>query len=148
MFMSGLTPSDFVNEQPPSRPVATQPSERVPAAVRALSPEEQMLRSSTVGSYLAHLNSDSTIAANASSYSNILLPDTTSPALYARADLVTNWYKRNLRIFAKLARATEKPDNRVLLVIGAGHIHILSDLALTSTYYCLVSPLGYLAGTR
>lgn len=107
-----------------------------------------MLRRSTVAAYLAHVNSDTSVAAHASAYPNMLAPDSTSAALYTKADLVTNWYKRNLRIFANVNRAVGSFDNRVILIIGAGHIHILSDLALTSTYYCLVSPVSYLAAAR
>jgi hypothetical protein len=46
-----------------------------------------------------------------------------NPAIYAGADLVTNWYKRNLRILANVARITDfKAHDRVLLLIGAGHL--------------------------
>ena len=152
MYMNGMTPSDFENPRPaprvmPSPDAAPRAAPaRPPAASPAapLSAEDQLLRRSTVSQYLTHLNSDTTVAANAAGYLGMLLPDSSTPALYARADLVTNWYKRNLRIFSNLARATAIPNARVLLVIGSGHLHILSDLALTSRYYCLVSPIGYL----
>lgn len=138
MFMSGTMPTELADE-----PLARLVGSRM-ESTRPLSPEEERMRASTVGQILARANSDSSIMENAGAYPSMLLPDTTTIALYARADLVTNWYKRNLRIFANLARITELGKDRVLLIIGAGHIHILSDLALTSSFYCLVSPLGYL----
>ena len=141
MFMNGMTPAEFQNPKPPA---AAHPAPASASPAPTLSPEDQLLRRSSVSAYLAHLNTDTTIATNASGYLPMLLPDTSTPALYAHADLVTNWYKRNLRIFANLTRITSFPDDRVLLMIGAGHIHILGDLALTSPYYCLVTPLGYL----
>ena len=141
MFMNGMTPAEFQNPRPPAA-ARSAPSPASPPP--SLSPEDQLLRRSSVSDYLAHLNSDTAVAMNASGYLPMLLPDTSTPALYAHTDLVTNWYKRNLRIFTNLTRITSFPDDRVLLIIGAGHIHILSDLALTSPYYCLVTPLGYL----
>jgi hypothetical protein len=138
MFMNGVTPNEIADSAL-ARTTATPM-----ASTRPLTPEEQLFRESTVAVNLVRVNSDTSIVANASSYPSMLLPDTTTTALYAGADLVANWYKRNLRIFSNLARITDFGKDRVLLVIGAGHIHILSDLALTSSYYCLVSPLDYL----
>ena len=43
---------------------------------------------------------------------------------YPGPDHVTAWYNRNLRIFANLQRLAAAPDERILLVIGAGHVRI------------------------
>ena len=32
------------------------------------------------------------------------------------------WYTRNLKIFVNLTRITESADDRILLIIGAGHV--------------------------
>jgi hypothetical protein len=66
----------------------------------------------------------------------MLLPGS-SPAIYVRADLVTNWYKRNLRILTNLNRVTEVGKDRVLLLIGSGHLAILRQLANDSTFSAL-----------
>ena len=47
------------------------------------------------------------------------------------------WYNRNLRIFANIVRVTE-PGDRLLLVIGAGHVPILKQAADSSPEYRLV----------
>jgi hypothetical protein len=138
MFMNGVTPNE-INDS-----ALAQTTETRMASTQPLTPEEQRVRESTVATNLIRVNTDTIVSANASSYPSMLLPDTTTTALYAGADLVANWYKRNLRIFANLARITHFGRDRVLLIIGSGHIHILSDLALTSPFYCLVSPLDYL----
>ena len=39
------------------------------------------------------------------------------------------WYNRNLRIFANVLQLARKPDDRVLLIIGAGHVPILRHAA-------------------
>lgn len=39
--------------------------------------------------------------------------------------LVLWWYARNLRIFRNIQRAATSPDDRILVLIGAGHLGIL-----------------------
>jgi hypothetical protein len=109
-----------------------------------LSEEDLLLRKSTVREYLLHLNDPVEIRKGQAGYMKMLLPDRSSPAIYARADLVNNWYKRNLRIFANLNRVTEIGKDRVLLLIGSGHLAILRQLASDSDYFCVVDPVEYL----
>lgn len=47
------------------------------------------------------------------------------PDHHIGADLVGEWYKRNLRTYANLWRAVEEGDDRVVLLIGAGHVWTL-----------------------
>jgi len=47
-------------------------------------------------------------------------------------DLAAYWYARNLRIFANLLRLSENPDERILVIIGAGHVPIIRHAALAS----------------
>lgn len=65
---------------------------------------------------------------------------------YPGVDWVTNWYNRNLRIFANLQRITESPDERILLIIGGGHLAILRHCVLASPEYELVEVREYLGG--
>lgn len=59
-------------------------------------------------------------------------------------DMRTRWYNRNLRIFHNLQRITPSPQERVLLIIGAGHVPILRHAALASPEYELVDVADYL----
>jgi hypothetical protein len=63
---------------------------------------------------------------------------------YPGVDWVTAWYSRNLRIFANLQRITERADECLLLIIGAGHLPILRHCALCSPEYRLVEVADYL----
>lgn len=63
---------------------------------------------------------------------------------YARPDGATEWYNRNLRIFANLQRLTAGPGERLLLLIGSGHLPILRHCALASPEYALVEAADYL----
>jgi len=41
---------------------------------------------------------------------------------WAGADLLAEWYKRNIRIFSNVVRLAASPDDRVLVIYGAGHL--------------------------
>jgi hypothetical protein len=48
---------------------------------------------------------------------------------YIGPDDATSWYNRNLRIFSNLQALTSDSTDRILLIIGAGHLPILQFLA-------------------
>nr|WP_317984434.1 DUF5694 domain-containing protein [Clostridium sporogenes] len=55
----------------------------------------------------------------------------------------TEWYRRNLYIFANLQDIAE-PDDRILVIYGAGHCKILQDFVSEYNKFELVDPLNYL----
>lgn len=63
---------------------------------------------------------------------------------FAGADVLAAWYQRNFRIFTNLAAAVTSPDDRVLVLYGAGHVALLRELIAASTNLVLVDPDGYL----
>jgi hypothetical protein len=130
MFMNGLTPSEI--EDP--KPSKTGSNESQTTGAPRLSPEDELLRRSTVTEYLFHLNSASDVQKNHEEYMTMLLPNN-GPAIYRSADLVSNWYKRNLRIFADINRITEPGKDRILVIIGAGHLKLLKEFAADSPYF-------------
>ena len=56
------------------------------------------------------------------------------------------WYARNLKIFVNLTRITESDDDRILLIIGAGHVFLVQQFLEDSGDYIIESPLKYLDG--
>lgn len=48
---------------------------------------------------------------------------------YPGADNLTGWYNRNLRIFTNLLQLMEKPEDKVFLMIGHGHLPVLRQAA-------------------
>lgn len=48
---------------------------------------------------------------------------------YTGADWRTAWYNRNLRIFSNLLRLRTASSDRILLIVGAGHLPLLLQLA-------------------
>jgi hypothetical protein len=67
---------------------------------------------------------------------------------YPGVDYVTAWYNRNLRIFANLQRITGSPEDRILLIIGGGHLPILRHCVQASQDHDLVEVAQYLGGGR
>ena len=53
-----------------------------------------------------------------------LLGSTDDPA---GAEVVGGWYRRNLAIYANIARAIEGPEDRVLVIYGSGHLAQLAS---------------------
>lgn len=63
---------------------------------------------------------------------------------YLGPDDATSWYNRNLRIFSNLQHMTSGSADRILLIVGAGHLPILRFLALSSPEYRLREPSEFL----
>lgn len=58
---------------------------------------------------------------------------------YRGADaLAMHWYSRNLRIFRNIQELALKPDDRLLVLFGSGHVAILKQLFIASPEYELV----------
>jgi hypothetical protein len=108
-----------------------------------LTEEQRRLMESSIADYLAWLNSDAEIASGHAAYIEMLLPSG-GTGIYSRADQVTNWYQRNIRIFTNLNRVTEHGTDRVLLIMGSGHLGILRQFALDSPSFCLADTEAYL----
>lgn len=51
---------------------------------------------------------------------------------YTGADWRTGWYNRNLRIFSNLLRLRSSSSDRILVIIGAGHVPLLLQMAQTA----------------
>jgi hypothetical protein len=63
---------------------------------------------------------------------------------YVGANYLSHWYGRNMKIFANLIRITDSPNDRVLVIYGAGHAKLLNQFAAESGFYNVESPLKYL----
>ena len=143
MLMSGLRYDEIESPKPKPSPAANADEAKGNAPVAALSEEDQLLRKSTVTEFLLYLNNEKKILKDHENYLRMLLPEDNS-AIYQKSDLVTNWYKRNLRMFSNLNRITSFPSDRILLIVGSGHLKILKEFALDSPQFCLVEPDFYL----
>lgn len=67
---------------------------------------------------------------------------------YTGANYVSWWYRRNLTIFNNIVRLTDSPNDRILIIYGAGHSKLLTQFATESGFYNVESPLKYLASKK
>ena len=64
---------------------------------------------------------------------------------YPGANWVAHWwYAHNLKNFVNLTRITESTDDRILLIVGAGHVYLIQQFLEDSGDYIVESPLKYL----
>lgn len=63
---------------------------------------------------------------------------------YIGADVILRWYERNMKIFVNLTRIITSLEDRVVIVIGAGHVPLLTHFIEASGRYALESPVTYL----
>ena len=64
----------------------------------------------------------------------------------AGAEMVAQWYRRNLLIFANILRLIESDEERVLVIYGSGHRAHLREFVDQHPDLSDVSPLDYLSG--
>jgi hypothetical protein len=69
------------------------------------------------------------------------------PGEYVGADVASAWWNRNLRIFGSLLRLPASPEDRILVLIGAGHVPILAFAAQSCPELRFV-PLSDVLGGR
>ena len=141
MMMSGIHYEE-IDWTPKPKPAAAAAAGKEPAKAPELSEDDLLLRRSTVTQYLRRMNDDARIREGHVGYMGLLTP-ATDGTLYGRSDLLTNWYKRNHRMMANVVRAME-PGDRMLLLVGAGHLKIMRDRAADAPYLCLVDTQAYL----
>jgi hypothetical protein len=94
----------------------------------------------TVGEILRRINSPAAIAADHQIYLDFTAVGAADT--YIGAEVLSGWYDRNIRIFANL-RQIMQPDDRVLVIYGAGHLAILRELADACADIELVDTLDY-----
>jgi hypothetical protein len=56
---------------------------------------------------------------------------------YPGANLLGDWYKRNLKIFSNINRITESKNDRILVIIGGNHVKTLQQFIEDSGEYNL-----------
>lgn len=142
MLMSGLKYDEVdFSKSKPNPPAASNETKATPPE---LSEEDKLLRRSTITEIHRRMNNEENfIKSHGENYLLNIAPDD-RVAIYERADQVSNWYKRELRIFANINRVTEFPKDRVLVLIGSGHLKIQRDFALDAPQFCLVDAEPYL----
>ena len=83
------------------------------------------LASHTILETLLYMNADEKVAQDVGFYYR--QAEFGEPGDWAGADLLADWFRRNIRIYANVMRIIEAPTDRVLVIYGAGHLGWLRD---------------------
>jgi len=102
---------------------------RVGARVQA---QGEYMRTHTVLEMLLLMNADSSAANDVAEYFRFVPYG--DPWDYAGADLLAAWYQRNMRIYTNIHALIQSPNDRILVLYGAGHLGWLrQDVANDAT---------------
>lgn len=82
--------------------------------------QSQYLAGHSVLEALRYLNSDDRVAEDVGYY--FREAHIGEPEDWPGADLVADWFQRNVRIYSNITHLVESPDERVLVIIGSGHL--------------------------
>lgn len=82
--------------------------------------QDEHLKTHTVLQTLLYMNSDARVAQDVGFY--YLMARYGEPWDYARPDLLAEWYRRNVRIFNNVTKLVATPEDRILVIFGAGHL--------------------------
>lgn len=118
--------------------ILTQADAHQEATIRT---ENRLERADDMVGCLRFLNARGSLNSNARWYLYVDLVGTGPSA--AGQSLTSNWYARNLQIFANIARDLRSGD-RVVVFIGAGHAAILRPLIDSAQFLTDVDPERYL----
>lgn len=78
------------------------------------------LKSHTVLETLLFMNGDDRVAEEVGLYYR--QAHLGEPGDWAGADLVSDWFRRNMRIYSNIVQLADSPAERVLVIYGAGHL--------------------------
>lgn len=89
----------------------------VAALVKA---QDEYLASHTVLETLLYMNADDKVTQSQGLYYR--MAHLGEPYDWAGADLMADWFRRNVRIYSNVVRVVDSPNERVLVIFGAGHL--------------------------
>ena len=82
--------------------------------------DDAFLRTHTVLETLEFMNSDARVAKDMGYYFDVVRFG--EPWEYAGPDLLAAWYQRNIRIYHNIVSLAGSPNERILVIYGAGHL--------------------------
>lgn len=86
----------------------------------------EYMGSHTILETLQLMNGDSSVADAVGAYYGFV--PFGEPAEYAGSDLVARWFERNIRIYRNIRALVTSPEDRILVIYGAGHLGWLRQM--------------------
>lgn len=110
---------------------------------RLLIDEDSLIRAVPLVDYYTWLNDDAALRGNHFGMFAGLLGAGQDEA-YPGPEVLERWYGRNLRMVHHILRTVRPGDERVFVVVGAGHVRAMRHVLDEAPHFCPVSPLPYL----
>ena len=98
---------------------------------------ERKQRVLSIADLLTFLNGEYALKKNSGIYSKYYM-SIGSGGHYAGPDLVTEWYKTNIYIYANIVRRVSPADKTLLVIFGQGHIPVLKSLFASNPDFNLI----------
>lgn len=99
----------------------SQELEAIMAEVGAMvKAQGEYLASHTVLETLLYMNADAKVTEDVGFYYREA--HLGEPGDWAGADLVSDWFRRNMRIYSNVVKLVDSPNERILVIYGAGHL--------------------------
>jgi hypothetical protein len=126
--MKAIYPVDIDGDFPMQRVInfakakdQTQVMDRLMSEIgKMVKEQDAYLKSHSVLETLLFMNDDEKVAQDVGFY--FREAHLGEPGDYAGPDLLASWYQRNIRIFNNIANIIGSPNERVLVIYGAGHL--------------------------
>ena len=93
--------------------------------------QDDFLKTHTVLETLQFMNADARVAKDVAVYFAYIPYG--EPGDYAGPDLVAQWYQRNIRIYHNIVHLIYSPNEKILVIYGAGHLGWLRQDAANDT---------------
>ena len=90
---------------------------------KLLDKESEILKKGTITDLLLFMNREQQVREDQEAYMDFA--QFAGGGEYPGPDLLAEWYRRNARIFANLRAIISSPEERVLVIYGAGHLYWL-----------------------
>ncbi|MFC6954293.1 DUF5694 domain-containing protein [Halorubellus litoreus] len=103
---------------------------------------DERLAESTLTEFHRYLNEEAALHANDGMFDRYVRYG--DGENYAGPDALAKWYRRNLRMVHNVWKAIDDGDERVLFIVGSGHVHVLRHLLAETPQCCPTSALPYL----
>jgi len=97
---------------------------------KLLDKESEILKKGTITDLLLFMNREQQVREDQEAYMDFA--QFAGGGEYPGPDLLAEWYRRNARIFANLRSIISSPEERVLVIYGAGHLYWLQRNVLDS----------------
>lgn len=103
----------------------------------------QMLSSSTICDSLIFTNEPASLKSMHQIYTEMSLLEYNGEPIGAKW-VMHYWYYRNMLIYKKITELTTNPDDRILVIYGAGHLYLLQQFCQEGDRFIIENPTTYL----